>query len=205
MNWNVVLASVMMLLASCAVTPSSGQQAPLQQATRPTSPWIPAEFEAPLLVQARDFKIVPLGPDLVNLDYAAYMSSIPHLQKTFSRSTAWPTRDIKAADAMRDMETEQARFRARRSFAYAVLTQDGMRERGCVYVYPSPVAGHDAEVRMWVTQQEYDAGFDTQLYRWVREWVRKDWPFGKVVYPGRSVDWATWDAMVAAQKAAQLK
>ncbi|MFC0202849.1 hypothetical protein [Novosphingobium soli] len=128
------------------------------------------------------------------------MSSIAHLQKTFTRSTQWPHPGISEADAMRDMEAEEARFRKRESFAYAVLTPDGSRELGCVYVAPSPVQGYDAVVRMWVTQAQYDAGFDARLYEWVVGWVRTEWPFGNVAYPGRAIDWATWDALVARSK-----
>lgn len=80
-----------------------------------------------------------------------------------------------------------------------MLTPDGSRDRGSVYVSPSPVAGYDAVARMWVTKAEKDAGFDADLYKWVTAWVQKDWPFRKVAYPGRSIDWATWDAMVAAK------
>ena len=79
-----------------------------------------------------------------------------------------------------------------------MLTPDGRRERGSVYLSPSPVPGYDALVRLWVTKAEYDAGFDAELYAWVVDWVRKDWPFRKVAYPGRSIDWATWDEAVAA-------
>ena len=50
------------------------------------SAFIPLEFEPPVLVETDDFKLVPLGPDLVDVDFAAYMSSIEHLQQTFSRS-----------------------------------------------------------------------------------------------------------------------
>ena len=59
---------------------------------------------------------------------------------------------------MVDMETEAARFAARSSFAYAVLTPDGTRERGCVYIYPSKVAGHDAQVAMWLSTVGSQAG-----------------------------------------------
>jgi hypothetical protein len=162
---------------------------------------VPAEFKVPTLVETASFKLVPLGPELVKLDYDAYMSSIEHLQKTFTRSSAWPHKDVSDADAMRDMEAEQARFRKRESFAYAVLTPDGSRERGCVYVYSSTVAGYDAVVRMWVTKDEHDAGFDAELHKWVADWIRKDWPFAKVAYPGRTIEWGTWDALVAANKA----
>lgn len=166
---------------------------------REASSFIPADFDPPTLVEAGGFKLVPLGPDVVDADFEAYMSSIEHLQRTFSRSTAWPREDISAADAMRDMETEQARFQNRESFAYAVLTPDGHRERGSVYVSPSPTEAYEAVVRMWVTKADYEAGFDAELYEWVKNWVQAEWPFQNVAYPGRSVDWETWDSLVAAE------
>jgi hypothetical protein len=162
--------------------------------------FVPAGFAVPTLAEGPGFKLVPLGPALVKIDYDAYMSSIDHLQKTFTRSTDWPTAGITDADAMKDMESEQGRFQRRESFAYGVLTPDCRRERGSVYVSPSPVAGYDAVVRMWVTKAEYDAGFDAELYAWVTDWVRAKWPFAKVAYPGRAIDWASWDALVTASK-----
>lgn len=164
---------------------------------QPAASFIPAGFHAPLLVKTTAFKLVPLGPALVKVDFDAYMSSIEHLQKTFTRSTDWPHAGITDADAMKDMETERARFLARKSFAYSVLTPDGLRERGCIYVSPSPVAGYDAMVMIWVTKAEFDAGFDAELAAWATQWVQTQWPFKKVAYPGRTIDWATWDAMVA--------
>ncbi|MEO5587073.1 MAG: twin-arginine translocation pathway signal protein [Novosphingobium sp.] len=175
--------------------------APMPAAPAPTT-FVPANFTVPTLVEGPGFKLVPLGPELVKVDFDAYMSSIEHLQKTFSRSTGWPRQGITDADAMRDMENEQARFRGRKSFAYAVLTPDGTRERGSVYVRPSPVKGHDAVVSMWVTKADYDAGFDAELYQWVTAWIQQDWPFKAVAYPGRATEWAAWDALVAANKAA---
>ncbi|WP_443972083.1 twin-arginine translocation pathway signal protein [Sphingobium sp. CR28] len=177
------------------------QVSPAPAAPKPAAPapsFIPTSFNPPVLVEGTGFKLVPLGPEVVKLDFDAYMSSIEHLQKTFSRSTRWPHPGITDADAMKDMEGEQARFKSRKSFAYAVLTPDGRRERGSVYVSPSPVPGYDAVVRMWVTQADYDAGFDAELYKWVADWVKTDWPFAKVAYPGRAIDWATWDAAIAA-------
>lgn len=185
------------LAAAALASPLAAQQ------PTATPAFVPASFNPPTRVETSAFKLVPLGPDVVKQDFDAYMSSIEHLQQTFSRSTSWPRAGITDADAMKDMEGEAARFRARKSFAYSVLTPDGRRERGSVYVSPSPVAGYDAVVRLWVTQADYDAGFDAALYQWVRAWARKDWPFRNVAYPGRSIDWATWDSMVAAAKAKQ--
>lgn len=197
--WCPALAEASTATGNMAQTTESAPVA--GQASNPGSSFLPADFDIPVLVRSETFKIVPLGPDLVEVDFKAYMSSIEHLQKTFSRSTDWPHKDISDADAMRDMETEQARFRNRTSFAYAVLTPDGSRERGSVYVYPSTVEGYDAVVRMWVTKAEYDAGFDAELYAWVVNWMRKDWPFAKIAYPGRAIEWSAWDSLVAASKA----
>jgi hypothetical protein len=160
--------------------------------------FVPADFAVPTRVEGPGFKLVPLGPDLVRIDFEAYMSSIEHLQKTFTRSTAWPHPNISDADAMKDMVTEQGRFQRRESFAYAVLTPDGKRERGCVYVYPSPVPGYDAMVTLWVTKAEFDAGFDAELYAWTRQWIARAWPLRSIAYPGRAIDWGTWDALEAA-------
>lgn len=195
----VGLTWAMLAMAGCPALAEATAPAASQASTAASS-FIAEDFNVPVLVTTGKFKLVPLGPDLAKVDFAAYMSSIEHLQKTFSRSTSWPHKDITDADAMRDMETEQARFRNRTSFAYAVLSPDGTRERGCVYVYPSTVEGYDAVVRLWVTKAEYDTGFDAELYAWVVQWMRKDWPFAKIAYPGRAIEWSAWDSLVAADK-----
>lgn len=163
------------------------------ESTADTASFIPATFSPPKLVEAQGFKLVPLGPDLAKIDYDAYMSSIEHLQTTFTRNTKWPTADLDADDALLDMQNEERRFLARESFAYAVLTPDGLRERGCVYVRPSDREGYDAVVRLWVTKAEYDAGFDEALYEWTQEWVSAEWPFSRIAYPGRAIPWSEWD------------
>ena len=186
---------------SCAA-PAWAETPPDGPATAPVAAplLVPADFAVPTSAQGEGFRLAPLGPDLVKIDFDAYMSSIAHLQATFTRSDRWPHAGISAADAMLDMETEQARFKNRQSFAYAILTPDGQRERGSVYVSPSPVAGYDAMVRLWVTKAEYDAGFDAVAYQWVRNWVAREWPFARVAWPGRAIGWTEWDAMVAAGK-----
>ena len=157
--------------------------------------FIPEEFEPPVLVETTDFDLVPLGPDLVDLDFAAYMSSIEHLQKTFTRSENWPHENISAEDAMQDMLNEQSRFNQRKSFAYGVLSKDGKREMGCVYIKPSKKPGYDAQVTLWVTKADFDAGFDAELFEWTQQWVEDNWPFDAVVYPGRTIEWSEWDQL----------
>jgi hypothetical protein len=161
------------------------------------APFVPESFAVPASAEGEGFRLVPLGPAVTEIDYRAYMSSIEHLQTTFTHSTRWPNKDLGLAEAATDMAQEAARFESRRAFAYAVLTPDGQRERGCIYVRPSLKVGFDAVVRLWVTEAEYAAGFDSALERWTRTWVRDQWPFDpeRVAWPDRGLPWSTWQAL----------
>jgi len=189
-----------LVVASPLVTKPRQSTAAVEPKSEQSPAFVPAGFNPPTHVKGAGFQIVPLGPDLVKIDFDAYMSSIDHLQKMFSRSSSWPRADISQADAMRDMENEQARFINHKSFAYAVLTPDGSRELGSLYVSPSPIGAYDSVVKMWVTKDAYEEGFDAELFQWVTTWMKTDWPFRNVAYPGRSTDWQTWDSLVAAGK-----
>lgn len=172
---------------------------PVQAKLVPPTPLVASTFAVPTSATGPGFRLQPLGPDLVKIDFDAYMSSVEHLQQTFTRSTEWPHAGISDADALLDMQTEAGRFQRRESFAYSVLTPDGKRERGCVYVQPSPVPGYDAVVLIWVTKAEYDAGFDRQLAAWAHRWIARKWPFRKVAWPGRDIPWAEWDVLTKPQ------
>jgi len=147
--------------------------------------FVPASFTPPASYSTKAYVLVPLGPGLEKLDYDAYMNSIDHLKATFSNGGKWPHAGITMADALKDVEGEKARFDARKSFTYAVLSSDKSRELGCVYISPSRQPGFDAQVRLWVTKAEFDGGFDAALERDMRAWIAKAWPFGKVAWPGR--------------------
>jgi hypothetical protein len=109
------------------------------------------------------------------------MSSIEHIRANFG-SGKWPTAGITMAEAVKDVEGEQERFAARKSFTYAVLTPDGKQELGCVYIQPSRDASADAVVRMWTTKKAFDAGLQAKLETDVKAWLGKDWPFKNVAY-----------------------
>ncbi len=149
--------------------------------------FVPADFAVPAGYQSKNFKLAPLGPDLAQHDFDAYMSSIEHLQKTFSYSDRWPNSKITMADAVKDVEGEKQRFDARKSFTYAVLSPDGKKELGCVYVSPSRKEGYDAQVRVWVTKAKFDEGFEKELIPEVKSWLSAKWPFQKIAWPGREI------------------
>jgi len=143
--------------------------------------FVPADFLVPAKWVRKDYQLVPLGPALARHDFDAYMSSIDHIKAHFGGGK-WPYPGITMAEAVKDVEGEQQRFTARQSFTYAVLTPDGAKELGCVYIQPSREAGYDATVRMWVTKAAFDEGLQTKLESEVKTWLRKDWPFKNVLY-----------------------
>jgi hypothetical protein len=147
--------------------------------------FVAPDFKVPTDVKMSTYRLTPLGPDLAKHDFDAYMSSIDHLRATFS-SGNWPNDKITMADAMKDVEGEKARFDSRKSFTYAVLTLDGKKELGCVYISPSRQPGFDAQVRMWVTKAEFDKGFETKLRADMKKWVESAWPFKNVAWPEKA-------------------
>lgn len=156
--------------------------------------FVPADFRVPVHYQTDTFQLIPLGPEIVKQDYDAYMGSIEHLQKTFGDGK-WPHAGLTMADAMKDMESEEARFKARKSFAYSVLTLDKSKELGIVYIRPSRKRGYDAVVTMWVTKDQFDRGFEDELYRAVKAWIEKEWPFKLVAFPKHEVTQTQLDAL----------
>jgi hypothetical protein len=147
--------------------------------------FVPAAFEVPRVYETAKYKLVPLGPELARQDYEAYMSSIEHLQQTFTRSKNWPRAGLTMADAIKDVEGEKARFDARRSFTYAIVTLDGKDELGCLYLSPSRQPDADAVARLWVTKARFDAGFEREVLPELKSWIAAKWPFRAVAWPGR--------------------
>jgi hypothetical protein len=183
-------------LAAGAACSSAPESAPEAAAEAPPAPgFVPTDFEVPHEYAGDGYILRPLGPDLTEIDYKAYMSSIEHLQKTFSYSARWPRADLTLEDAKKDMEGEKASFDGRKSFAYAVLTPDGAVERGCFYLRPSKKEGFDAVARMWVTAEEFAAGFEPKLEADMRAWVENAWPFERVAWPGRDMTREEFDAL----------
>lgn len=153
--------------------------------------FVPETFRPPTVYETGRYRLVPLGPALAKHDYEAYMSSIEHLRTTFGGGR-WPSPGITMEEAIKDVEGEQARFNARRAFTYAVLTPDGMKELGCIYIKPSRKAGYDAQVTMWVTKAEFEKGFDATLFRETKAWIARVWPFRRVAYPTREISAEAW-------------
>ena len=94
-----------------------------------------------------------------------------------------------------DLGWHQKEFQRRTSFAYTVMNTEESQCLGCVYIDPTPKIGYDAEVYLWVRESEIENGLNSILYDAVKNWIEAEWPFKKVAYPGREIDWTAWKSL----------
>lgn len=162
-------------------------------------PLVSKDFKVPTRVERPGFTVVPLTMDRFAIDFAAYSSSVEHLQATYSvdeelsagPGLVWPA-GVTIRMALLDAAYCEMAFQLRVQFAYQVLDPSEARQRGCVYLFPTIRRGYEAEARMWVTHDELMNGFDAELTTWFRDWVSDVWPFREVAWPGRDIPWDEW-------------
>jgi RimJ/RimL family protein N-acetyltransferase len=153
--------------------------------------FVPADFAVPGGLTTEEFRLEPLGPEHNEADYAAWTASIGHIRATPGFAGAnWP-HQMSLAENLRDLERHADDFAGRRGFTYTLLSIPDGEVIGCVYIYPprgqgqgQPSAGEPrAAVRSWVRADR--AALDPVLYRAVRTWLDRDWPFRTVEYAPR--------------------
>ena len=159
-----------------------------------TYPFVPSDFKVPEKLETQKFLLRTLTVNDVVKDYDAVMTSVARLKKVFGRNTDWPT-DLTFERDLIDLGWHQREFLRRTSFAYTVMNPTESQCIGCVYINPTRKQGYDAVVYLWVRDSEFEKGLDPILFDAVKEWVANEWPFQKVAYPGRTVDWESWEAI----------
>ena len=146
------------------------------------NPFVPDEFDVPVLFNGPGFRLEPLGEQHNERDYDAWMSSIEHIQSTpgFGEGRDWPS-PMSLESNRSDLVAHDRDFADRTGFTYSIL--DGDEVIGCVYIYPSRTAEFDAEVSSWV--RESRAQMDPVVYRALADWLRVEWPFTNPRYAPR--------------------
>ena len=149
-------------------------------------PFVPPDFEVPVLLETEHFGLRPLTTADVDKDYEAVMESADLLHAMFGRD--WPRDGFTREENFQDLAEHQQEFEQRIAFAYTVTSPDETTCLGCVYINPPRGYPVDARVYMWVRQSAYERGLDPILFRTVKRWIDERWPFEKVIYPGRAED-----------------
>jgi hypothetical protein len=153
--------------------------------------FVPEDFAVPEGLTVDDFRLEPLGPQHNAADYAAWTASIGHIKATPGfAGRGWP-HEMSLAENLHDLDRHAQDFAERRGFTYTVLSTDAGEVIGCVYIYPPRGESQDgasageqhAAVSSWV--REDCAELDPVLYRAVRAWLERDWPFRSIQYAHR--------------------
>lgn len=180
----LTITILFLLISSCSVLFSQS-----------TDPFVPSNFKVPQKLEEEKFRLRMLTVNDVVKDYDAVMTSIDHLKGVFGPQSKWPSKELTLEQDLIDLGWHQKEFQRRTSFAFTVINIDESKCIGCVYIDPTVKFGYDAEVYLWVRKSEFDTGLDPILFEAVKNWVEKEWPFKKVAYPGREIDWTTWQAL----------
>ena len=155
--------------------------------------FVPKEFVVPNELSPADFTLRMLSVDDLEKDFEAVTSSAARLSKVWPDS-GWPA-GLTLRQNLIDLGWHEKEFQNRTSFAYTMVAPDESQVLGCVYFYPTDKAEYDAEVFLWVRDNEVASELDKKLFEVVQRWLASDWPFENPAYPGRTISWEQWDAL----------
>jgi hypothetical protein len=150
----------------------------------------------PAGLRTEEFVLRPIVAGDAEMDYAAVMETRAHL-RLWEQST-WPEDDFTVEANRKDLVGLEQRHSAHRAFTYTVLSPDGARCLGCVYVFPTdatflgrsavtPVgddrwADVDAVIFFWARRSEMETGLDGRLLTALRAWFHDEWQLERTVY-----------------------
>lgn len=157
--------------------------------------FFPADHPIPDSLRAPMFVLRQLTPAVAPLDYDAYIAS-PDVIRAHSGGR-WPVEGWTLDDERRELAAHERRHRARRDFAFILLTPDEQTGLGCVYLLPllpflrrhsapatliaqAPDTG--AIVTFWIRQDRQDTSLAAQVIAAVDTWIRTEWPFAEHVF-----------------------
>ena len=160
---------------------------------RSKSQFVPKEFVIPSELSTADFRLRMLSVDDLEKDFEAVTSSAARLSKVWPDS-GWPV-GLTFRQNLIDLGWHEKEFQNRTSFAYTMVAPDESKVLGCVYFYPTDKAEYDAEVFLWVRDNEVAGELDEELFEVVQRWLASDWPFENPAYPGRTISWDHWEAL----------
>lgn len=155
-----------------------------------TQPFVPQDFIVPNVLETSEFRLRMLTVHDVVKDYDAVMSSVEHL-KTIWPTSGWPI-GLTLEQNLIDLGWHQKEFQTRSSFAYTVVSLDESVVLGCVYIEPTRKRDYDAVVYFWARQSVLASGLEERLLRAVKAWLSDAWPFSRIAFPGREIEWDVW-------------
>jgi len=159
-------------------------------------PIVPGDFAVPARLNGEGFHLRMLQVEDVIKDFDALIASRAILKGLMSPTDSWPE-GLTLTENLIDLGWHQREFTLRHSFAYTVMSRDENRCLGCCYIYPSDRQGYDVMVFYWARGDEWGEGLEAKIGREFRDWLKRDWPFRSIAFPGRDIRWSDWTKLPA--------
>ena len=138
--------------------------------------------------------LVPVVPKLGNFVWIYHDPTITSADMKMFRNMPRPQEPI-MSEEIASLKRHEWELVHNIAFSWAVCTPDEGEELAYVQIFPSPKQGYDAMIRIAVTNHGIEAGLDKIIEAPVKEWIKTQWPFQKVGYPGRDIPTETWNAL----------
>ncbi len=160
-------------------------------------PIVPIGFVVPLRLNGDGFYLRMLTIDDLVKDYDAIIASRETLPGIMPPGDSWPD-GLTLAENLIDLGWHQREFTLRHSFAYTVMALDESQCLGCCYIDPSDRQGFEVMASYWARGDRLSGGLEESLGQAFRAWLKHDWPFRNVAFPGRDIPWDKWMSLMPA-------
>lgn len=157
--------------------------------------FVPEGFRVPERLVTDKFVIRPLRAADAELDYRAVMDSRERLLGVFGPDSDWPAPDLTLEADRRALANHEREHQQRSAFTYTVMDRAESEVLGCVYIMPVHSDDYDVQVVYWVTEQAARKGGEAELGAELEAWLASAWPFVSVLFPGRNMDWETYNRL----------
>ena len=168
-------------------------------------PLVPSAFDPPRGASLDGFTLEVLGPRRAAADFLAVKSSATDIRHVFGPENDWPAADITFEQNHADLERHEKEFDRRDAFAYSML-KSPTGYVGCFYIKPIKSrmaedrrkALFDAQAFFWLSSEPNPLSA-TAVHAVLDQWLRDQWPFRAVAWPGRTQGWAEWERLAQAR------
>ena len=168
-------------------------------------PLVPSTFDPPRGARLDGFTLEVLGPRHAAADFGAVKSSANDIRQVFGPDSDWPAGDITFEQNLADLARHEREFEGRDAFAYSML-KSPTEYVGCLYIKPIKSrmaedrrkALFDAQAFFWLSSVPH-ALSATAVHAVLDQWLRDQWPFRAVAWPGRTQGWAEWAQLAQAK------
>lgn len=133
---------------------------------------IPPGFDIPTVKKFDTFQLKAIRESDAERDFEAVMESRVRLRAIFGED--WPKDDFTLEENRADLRKHQESFIRRKSFTYSILSANGDRILGCVYLVPRRLS--EATVIFWIRDSALGTHPESLIRKELESWLKSDWP-----------------------------